>query len=243
MVNKSNILDWDSKFFSFKVASIEMNNSDDAFLEKKLAEFDKKGAKLVYLFISDGLDINIDRFRNKFKINLVDKKRAYRLNVLEDVVVSDAIYNYSGSSSDIYDLAIQAGWKSRFNNDPDFPYDIFVKLYKTWIDKSIKGIMADYFLCYKSDNGDILGFITIQNKINYLSIGLFAANSNYRRRGIGTSLLDAAKHIAYMSHLPLEVVTQSDNEQACNCYEKVGFKKISQSLVYHIWKNSFNKNI
>lgn len=236
MGNISKKLDWDSDFFSFRVASIEMNNCDDAFLENKLVEFDNIGVKLVYLFINDGLSINIDRYRNNFKINLVDKKRVYRLNVLEDVIVSDSINTFSGSPSDVYDLAIQAGWKSRFNKDADFPHDLFINLYKTWIDKSIKGNMADYFLCYKSDSGDIVGIITIKKKINYLSVGLFATNSKYRRQGIGTSLLDAAKHIAYVLRLPLEVVTQSDNEQACHCYEKVGFKKTSQSLVYHIWK-------
>lgn len=239
MNNKSIFLDWDSNFFSFKVASIEMNNENDAYLEEKINDFENKGVKLVYLFVSDGLSINIDKYKTNFKINLVDKKRVYRLNVLEDVAVSESITTFSGSPSDVYDLAIQAGWKSRFNNDPYFPHDIFLKLYKTWIDKSIEGFMADYFLCCKSDNGDILGFITIKKKTNYLSVGLFATSIKYRRRGIGMSLLEAAKHIAFTLHLPLEVVTQSDNNEACHCYEKVGFEKISQSLVYHIWIKKF----
>lgn len=228
-------LKWDSEFFKKKIVSISMNSWDDSFLNNTLQQLKDERFQLVYLFLKEGISLP-NAYFVKYKCNCVDKKRIYVLNSFPNKDVSPNIFLYKGDSSVLYDLAIQAGVNSRFHVDPDFPDKDFERLYKTWIDKSLNGVMADYVLVYRIPGGSICGFITLKKKNDgYLSIGLIATNAIYRRSGIGSALIDAAKHYAYKDGLFLEVATQAENLPACSFYEKNGFEKLSQSTIYHIW--------
>ena len=233
--NNVSVLKWDSEFFKKRIASISMNFWDDDFLNEKLQELKDEKNQLVYLFLQEGITLP-DAYSIKYKCNLVDRKKTYIFCKLrEEVVASSNVVLYNGVPSALHDLAIQAGVNSRYHVDPDFPEEDFERLYKVWVDNSLTGVMADYVLVYRLPLGKIGGFITLKKKDNYLSIGLFATDRVYRRCGIGSALMDAAKYYACKDGLFLEVATQADNFPACSFYEKNGFEKQSQSTVYHIW--------
>ena len=232
--NELKKLEWDSKFFNKKIASISMNYWDGVFLSEALQKLQNEKYQLVYLFLNEGISLPYD-YTQAYKCNLVDHKRIYVLDKFQDKMVAPNIVQYIGSASTLYDLAIQAGANSRFHIDPDFSNEDFECLYKTWVDKSLNGVMADYVLVYQIPGGSICGFITLKMNGGYMSIGLIATNAIYRRSGIGSALIDAAKHYAYNDGLFLAVATQAENFPACSFYERNGFVKQSQSTVYHIW--------
>lgn len=235
-MNDNNVseLKWDSEFFNRKIASISMNFWDDSFLNNTLQQLKDKHFQLVYLFLKEGISLP-NAYLIRYRCNCVDRKRIYVLNEFKNEGVSPNVVLYKDDASALYDLAVQSGVNSRFHVDPDFPNEDFERLYRAWADNSLSGTIADYVLVYRMPGGNICGFITLKKDGGYLSIGLIATNAIYRRSGIGSALMDAAKHYAYKEGLLLEVATQADNLPACSFYEKSGFKKLSQSTVYHIW--------
>lgn len=232
--NELKKLEWDSKFFNKKIASISMNHWDGTFLSEALQKLKNEKYQLVYLFLNEGISLPYD-YTRVYKCNLVDHKRIYVLDEFQDKVVAPNVIPYTGKASALYGLAIQSGVYSRFCIDPDFPNEDFERLYKTWVDKSLSGDLADYVLVYHIPGGSICGFITLKKNGGYLSIGLIATNAIYRRLGIGSALVDAAKHYAYKEGLFLDVATQAKNLPACSFYESNAFVKQSQSTVYHVW--------
>lgn len=234
MCNTCKILEWDSSFFSMKIASISMLEWNADFLSRSLIEYKKKGVDLVYLFIYEETN-EVDAILSGYHSHLVDCRRVYVCENIKGKRLDSNISLYRGKASVLYDLGIQAGVNSRYRMDPDFSEVEFERLYKTWIDESIKGNMADYVLVYNGDSSFPVGLITLRKKKDCISIGLVASDQSFRRRGIGTALMDSAKYYAYVEKLPLEVVTQAHNLAACSFYEKEAFIQKSQSVVYHIW--------
>lgn len=236
MCNVAKILDWDSNFFSMKIVSISIFYWDEKYLKASIEKYKKAGVDLIYLFIDDKIEFSEDAL-SPFHYHLVDHKRIYVSYEVSDISQNPSVSLYQGSTSPLYDLAIQSGANSRYKVDPNFPNSEFERLYKTWIDNSLKGIMADYVLVYEDIDGSIIGLLTLQKKSLSLSIGLLASDKSFRRKGIGTALMKTAQHYAYIEKLPLEVATQALNEEACLFYEKERFVQKSQSKVYHIWLN------
>lgn len=232
--NIAKILDWDSDFFKMRIASVSMNSWNEVFLNESIQQFKKEEVRLIYLFLRNGVTLS-DSYISKYKFNLVDRKRTYILKKIQDNELLPNIVIYTGDASALYDLALQAGVDSRYRVDPDFPNEDFERLYKTWIDNSLTGVMADYVLAYRMSSGKLGGFITLKKRTDSLSIGLVATDISCRRIGIGKALMNAAKHYAYVNHLFLEVTTQADNAPACSFYENNGFVMQSQTTVYHIW--------
>ncbi len=233
MLNTVRYLDWDSDFFSMKIASISMSVWDEVFFRYNIEKLRLEGVDLVYFFLDDN-KYSLPTFHSPDKCLLVDTKRIYKFHDMVDVLIDSNIELFVDDPSELYELAIQAGVDSRYRLDPNFDSGEFERLYKTWIDNSLNGSIADYVLVYKK-NGAKVGFITLRCRVNCMSIGLIATDKSYRCLGVGTSLLNVAKHYAFTHHLPLEVATQAHNQSACIFYEKNGFLQQSQSLVYHIW--------
>lgn len=234
MLNTVKYLDWDSNFFSMKIASISMDVWDKDFLWYNIEKLRLENVDLVYLFLNDDqCSLPIPHLSGKCL--LADVKRIYVFQDIVDASVGSNIELFSGCPSELYDLAIQAGTDSRYRLDPNFKDGDFERLYRTWVDNSLNGSVADYVIVYNNKSNLKAGFVTLQNKGDYMSIGLIATDKSCRRLGVGTSLLNAAKRYAFVEHLPLKVATQAHNQSACLFYEKNGFVQQTQSLIYHIW--------
>ncbi len=235
MNNETIVLEWDSIFFSLRIASITLYNENFTFLENCLVKYKKENFDLVYVFLNDGI-ILPSSIQHLFSSKLVDNKCIYSYTIPPHLGSHiNNIHLFNGYAFQLYDLAVQSGIYSRYNTDNNFQRGDFERLYKTWIEKSVDGTLADKVLVHKTGNV-YSGLITLKQHNNEVSIGLIATDSSYRRKGVGSSLLDAAKSYAYtMNKTELNVATQAHNTEACSLYEKNSFVLKSKSLVYHIW--------
>ena len=76
MRNSCKILEWDSSFFSMKIASISILDWNADFLSHSLDEYKKEGVDLVYLFVYEETN-KIDDVLSGYHSHLVDCKRVY----------------------------------------------------------------------------------------------------------------------------------------------------------------------
>lgn len=234
MSMKSGYLEWDSNFFNKKIGYIDGFNATDNQISEEANRMMQEGAQCIYLFTRRAVNLPNDKafLADKKQIYILDKPKSAELD--QSIFISNPMYK--GNPSDLYDLAIQSGEHSRYRVDPHFSEEEFISLYKKWIDNSINEGFADYVLVALDPEPQ--GFITAKIKKDIISIGLFATDSEYRGKGIGTRLIQEIINEAACRGLKVEVVTQADNTTACKFYESRGFRKADEQYVYHIWKSN-----
>lgn len=232
------ILDWDSEFFGFKVASIQLNSLQLNDLLMSFRVLKDLNVKLVYL-ISSKAEEEVLKFADSFNGKLVDIKTTYSIQlesyVRADVSDNISLYSNNYASPDLLALAVQCGKFSRFSVDPLIPSNKMQELYQIWINKSVLHQMADETIVYTQDN-KIVGLITVYTKNRIGNIGLVGVDESYRGKGIGGELIKASLNYFKEKGInEVEVVTQGLNKAACSLYEKFGFTVKSQFDFYHFW--------
>jgi len=234
------ILEWDSEFFGYKVASLRLKNhklNEVGILIKKLK---KQDVRLAYFFVSPEDDISNYNIR-KLSGLLVDKKITFfiRLNDAEAYPDCKFVkpYPLDYSSDKLKSIALQSGIYSRFKVDPNFKNNEYEKLYTEWIEKSVRREIADEVLVYcEEEDGNEKGLITLGIKGNSGSIGLLAVDEAARGKSIGRKLVQSSflyfkeERVSY-----IEVVTQTENKSACGFYESMDFKFKETINIYHLW--------
>jgi len=133
-------------------------------------------------------------------------------------------------------LAWQSGEYSRFRLDPQLAPSVFRQLYSQWLRNSLAGSIARQVLVWRDATGQELGLLTMGEKNGRAEIGLLAVDAAARGQRVGQQLVAAAvaQAVAW-GHTELQVVTQRDNEQACQFYEKCGFHFAQEEHIYHLW--------
>lgn len=230
-------LQWDSDFFGFPTGTIR-NVDTPSVLKENLENFRLQGFRLVYLF-SDPGNVGVNQEALKNNGVLADIKVSYGmvLNTYNTETECENIFAYNNSEVDekLYCLALQSGEYSRFRTDKNFPSGTFEKLYKFWMLRSVKRILADEVFCYQKE-GIIKGMITVYQKSNTGVIGLVGVDISCRGEKIGSKLIANIKNYYFKKGISnLEVVTQKANKNACAFYEKSGFNIIRTENVYHFW--------
>lgn len=221
-------LAWDSDFFGKKIGKIKLDR------DETISDIDliSDNYDLLYIYTPHELLVGNPG------LHLADRKRSYILDCPKcKSSIDHNVTEFIGEPSALYNLAIQSGHKSRFNIDPNFSNEEFVRFYKTWVDNSLNHSFADFIYVYNI-NGIPCGFITAQKKESVISIGLFATDIQYRNKGLGSALINKITQIAAIDNLSVEVTTQADNVRACKFYEHKGFRVSDESLVYHLWMPS-----
>lgn len=235
------ILDWDSTFFGYKVVKILPPNLNQNELKNLLIKLNNLNIKLVYWFVDpdDKLSNQIAKKNGGF---LADEKITYKINLLNyNPQKPDNQYLQSylkkPLNKKVLSLALQSGFYSRYRKDKKFVHDEFIRLYTTWIERSLDGEIAkDVIVNVNNDTEE--GLVTLEVKDNYGSIGLLAVDKKYRGKLIGKQLINAAlvKFKSYGIN-KVKVSTQKKNTVACKFYEKIGFVKESVQNIYHFWLN------
>src|SRR3972149_3564865 len=225
------ILNYDTKLFGYKVASVELFEKNSRIDFKLIhSNLEKDSIKLAYFFVSPNDNKNKNLIRKSGGI-LVDEKVTYqkRINpkILSEKRTGYHIVSYLNHlpTKKLYKLAYDAGVYSRFKVDTSFCDDEYKLLYSEWLEKSLSGKIAeDVFVCVKT--GREVGFITVGKKMNRFIIGLIAVGPNYRKVGIGRRLISrVCAYVLQKGGTDIEVTTQNGNKGACLFYESVGFKK------------------
>lgn len=224
-------LDWDSKFFRMSVGKMDWNSLSNDLKNSNL--FD-----LIYIYSENKIPEN-ELSRLNGSVQLVDEKITYTKKIISIKETSTNIKSFNKDEkipSSLYDLAIQSGYESRFVKDIKFPKILFEKLYKRWIEESVKRTISSEVYIFKTKN-IIYGFITLGIKFGIPNIGLIAVNPLEQSTGIGKSLLQAAENWAYsnMKSEEISVVTQKSNNKACKFYENNLYTIENINYVYHWW--------
>lgn len=234
-------LDWDSAFFGYKVAKILASNLNQGALKNLLAKLNNLNIKLVYYFVDPNEKLlNMEAKKNNGF--LADEKITYKISLSNNNFRKPdnqylQSYFKKPLNKNVLSLALQSGFYSRYKQDKKFVHDEFIRLYTTWIERSLNGEIAKDVIIYVNNDVEV-GLVTLEVKDNYGSIGLLAVDKKQRGKSIGKQLINAAliKFKAYGVN-KVKVTTQKKNIAACKFYEKIGFVKESVQNIYHFWLN------
>ncbi|MFN8207841.1 MAG: GNAT family N-acetyltransferase [Bacteroidales bacterium] len=233
------LLEWDSRFFGFGIASISSEGFTSDYIEPLLTTLKIQGIRLAYCFLPPD-DLEKNALAVKYGGFLADKKVTFKKNVPADLkrLTNPCINTYNGPLiPELENLAIQTSHMSRFRIDPCFPSGSADRLYIKWMENSLNKQLANEVLVYR-ENQSILGMITLSLKQDTGIIGLLGVDTEQRGKNIGSELVDASEDfISGKGVQQLEVVTQMANTGACRFYEKTGFVLFKVVNIYHFWIN------
>ena len=101
-----------------------------------------------------------------------------------------------------------------------------------------KDMMKDYsnYIVYENEN-KVIGIINYQKFDSYAEIIDIVVDSEYRRKHIGSNLLEYAINILKSCDITLEV--RESNSNAIKLYEKFGFKIIGIREKYYKEENAY----
>jgi len=239
MYNDIKYLNWDSNFFSLKIGQMFVNNDDN--LIDRLEDALKSKYDLIYLIGDNEFIIN-NEILLKYNGKLVDRKVTYikYLKLIKEEMPFIYEYLKNELKPELEQLAYEAGKYSRFKLDNNFKEIYFYKMYKTWIEESIKHNIANKI--FVADNKNIIkGFVTLKILDNKGVIGLIAVSPNSQGKGYGKSLLNICENTLFNNNVKqIEVSTQFENYNACSFYEKCGYKINEIKNIYHFWLKENN---
>jgi dTDP-4-amino-4,6-dideoxy-D-galactose acyltransferase len=149
-------------------------------------------------------------------------------------------YSAPTASPALCELAVAAGAYSRFHVDPHFSHDRFESMYRLWIERSVKGELADVVLVVRDSDGGgkdpLAGMITLAESGGVARIGLVAVAARFRGKGIGSALMHAAHRWMHDRRArEAQVVTQLANLPACRLYERAGYHLSRVQRYFHFW--------
>ncbi len=229
-------LSWDSAFFDLKIGRIVCENKCEG-LEAKLNQAKDADYSLLYVFTTENELLKED-FIQQYTGKLVDRKVNFQIDLTSfEKKENSGVQDYLGQelNTELLELSYLSGSYSRFFLDENFSKNSFEKLYKTWIEKSLSGELADKVFVWK-DKNKIVGFVTLKIKDDEAEIGLIAVSKKVQGQQIGTKLVDACVYYLQKKSISiLNVPTQLHNTQACNFYKKYGFTIKNITNIYHFW--------
>ncbi len=228
--------DWDSAFFGYPVASLELHSPATTWAEvaSSIREASCRNIRLLYLFLSPVDDVVRSALQEN--VRYVGRKVDYVKDVPSSIsmVPDPEIVPCRSFSVALERLALQSGEFSRFRLDRGFHQQEFERLYHEWLTSSIAN-MDEKCVFIAGDESHPKGMITLERS-DILRIGLFAVDPMQQRQGIGRKLMKRAEHFCTQHHVKkLYVATQADNRKACLFYESWGFKINNETDVFHVW--------
>jgi len=229
---------WDSDFFQFKVGEIKKINKTEL-----LKIINDKVKKFKFLFIE------LEKKKNK-KINFLLKKKFKiadnRLYFSKNLKTKkDRITLFNKKIFSIKKLTIKDFPKlkkisrnlfteSRFFQDKKFNTNQIKKLYNTWIYRALCGQFDDFVYGFYKNN-ILIGFCSFAKKNKALKIGLVGLKKKYSGIGLGQIFFELIFIKMRKNYNYLNAVTQFKNLNAVKFYYKMGFKKIKETSVLHLW--------
>ena len=235
------ILDWDSQFFGFKVASFSPENLSENEFKQSIKKMKLNGITLVYGFVN----VDDQRIEQIFKQcggylvstnitfqRLIDDSKQ-KFKVTQNIKITE--YKDRTPTSSMYELSIQSGIYSRFKIDPKIKLNKFYELYKRWILNSVNKKIADVVYVARQHD-DIVGMITLNKNGEMGEIGLIAVSPHVRGMGVGKALIQTSLlRFRREGCKFIQVVTQKNNVSAVRLYKHSGFHIKDMTAIYHLW--------
>jgi dTDP-4-amino-4,6-dideoxy-D-galactose acyltransferase len=230
-------LPWDNAFFRRKIGTIKASSDDLPGLKVALKKAKKDG--FVYLtcrlamqdtglirhlesngfYLTDiGVTLATDtqRYFSEKKQSRPAKQNAVQIATLQDI---PALQRY------ITSLFPQ----SRFYNDPFFSREEADRLYRAWIENSVRGEAADIVFHITGT-----GFISCRKAGKHSGqIVLVGVRKRFRGKGYGTALITQAMEWFRRERInAVTVRTQLNNTKAMNFYLRTGFLVKEYDIIF-----------
>ena len=230
-------LEWDSEFFGFPVSKLK---AEHIGVEDLKCIFLNSEARLIYFFTDNFLSEEVLN-NNYFDVKLVDTKISIRKTLKLDAKLHPKVEIYESKEiePELFQLAYRAGLHSRFFKDDFIPKSKYKELYELWLTKSIKRILADIVLVYRS-NSKIVGFTTISTKEDEPHVTLLAVNPCFEGKWVSFALMSSIENVLLKKGFnSVWSETQEDNMKAISAYRRHGVEIGSMRYVYHLWRNNY----
>ncbi len=232
-------LPWDTAFFGFKVASLTcVEEPNEESLRPIVERCREEGYRLLYLHLpGENHPPLITHSGAEFRLMDIKYNFGCDLQKIDIESPIDKVYLYKGEAEPLLGLAFQAGEHSRYRLDPHFAPGEFERFYRTWVENSLNGSIADYLFTVGEPHAP-RGFVTLKIREQEASVGLIAIDSSCRGEGLGRRLmLRSLEQAARVGCRRLTVATQKENTGACAFYRRLGMSPIEISSIYHCWLN------
>ena len=235
-------LSWDSAFLRIRVARIAPDITY-AELPECLSEAHSKGFRLAYWATACGsvLEADAQRYRQQHIVDQVTLRKNCECPCPGRMLTGEYMLKLvapDDSFSDLFELSYEAGWSSRFRLDTRLASNVFPRLYRTWIERSCQGQIADAVYVVRCSDYSPAGLVTLAISGATCSIGLIAVSREHRRRGLAGVLIQTAEEFAERHNCrQLSVVTQVQNSAAVALYKSAGFEQTDCTAWYHFWLN------
>lgn len=230
-------LNWDTEFFNIKVGSIDISHFNLKEIDEVMKKAQNSLYRLVYLF-----DKELNAARSEMLVSyngceLVDTKIVFYKDLGDAKIYKENCRDFlpTDDLDNLYFLALESGKYSRYKLDLNFNYTDFERLYRTWIDKSISGQIADKFIVYELKNR-IIGFVSFRYQDKLSQIGLIAVAPEARGMGVGKQLIACVEALSLRQGcIGMMVATQEKNQIACSFYKQLNMIIKEKINIYHLW--------
>ncbi len=235
-------LAWDTEHFGFPVARIDAADLAESDVRAALRAAREQGQRLLYVFDAPTREFSAPLLRD-FSGRLVDRKATFELDLTtapelpDDPTFEILVYGDARADASLVSLAVAAGAYSRFQVDPKFPQPKFESMMQVWMQRLVRGEMADAVLVARQAGNP--KNLALNAPLLSGGVGrstLVAVAEEVRGRGLGTQIMAAAHRWMVRRGASRAVVcTQLDNVPACRLYQKVGYHLTGVEYVYHFW--------
>ena len=233
-------LDWDSKFFGFKVAKIFISKFNVNELLDSFEKLQKDNYKMVALHSNEQIENLSLVFKRNYK-EFHDLKLTFSKSINKKIhnklknKFTSAFYEINTPCDELFSLAIQSSRYSRFRRDPNFHENFCDDMYKKWISSSLIEENNSKVIIVKMDS-KLVGMISFSEKFKNGYIDLIATDNNYMGQGIASHLIYSAEKFFLSRNInKINVVTQGINIPACKLYESSGYKIEKKEYIAHCW--------
>jgi|ETNmetMinimDraft_33_1059910.scaffolds.fasta_scaffold11903_2 GNAT superfamily N-acetyltransferase len=203
--------------------------SIEKFLEKKIKRdflITYKTKKRISLEIAKKYNLNFistlfvlrNRSLKNKKIKS-DKNLIFKKAVKNDWNKVKKILSKSGTSRIFYDKKIKKSLRETY--------------LKKWIHNFFLGKRGNNLIICEDKKRNVLGFILLINKKNYVVYDQVFVSRLSRGKGIGSKLMTTVNK-KFCRGLPIVVGTHSLNTKAISMYKKCGYKLIKKYHYYHL---------
>jgi dTDP-4-amino-4,6-dideoxy-D-galactose acyltransferase len=233
-------LDWDSKFFGFRVATVMRRSLDGGAMEEVIAWCREQRIDCLY-YLSEAADAAALKLARERGFRFVDVRVTYQMPVdpsRKEPPSPPAAAIRLVEPEDVpgmKKLAARSHTLSRFWTDEGFPRDACAELYALWFEKSCRGDADAVWIAEMG--GRAVGYLTCHLRANSVGeIGLVGIDPESKGHGLGKALTE--RSIAWFREkgcADLSVVTQGSNVAAHRLYESVGFRTSAVQYWHHLW--------
>lgn len=234
-------LPWDSDLFGMTVAKVpETITLTPAHLPQLMEELRALQVDFLYYFHDAQRPQDVDELRSS-GFRFIDT-RIILENTLRPVQVSERVPFFQltrGGKVEVnlkpfVSMSKDLADTSRFSADPFIKKTLILRMYKSWVIKSLEFEMADYCFGLGTPSNPV-AFVTFKTVRPYeVSLSLIATRRDLRRKGYGSVLLRHAFQVLHARRVHrVRVGMQLSNAGALAFYETMGFRSIGAWYIFH----------